>query len=729
MKMRILGLCLLTLVPIARARAGNETGNAKSIMSFLTFSRDRTKILFSDVLFDKKTGEPLARPMDDIGLGGSGLSPDARRAVGFSSYDDQVAKVWDVRSGEKLFELKHGAELAYAKFTPDGEKIVTASKAGLVRVWAAENGSPLGEVRTNFRGWGEIEFSADSKQAWVTSWISGTYNSHDFEILDLDRYQLEPSLRAEDFYADRLDGNPVLFDRGISEKGLAARQCHSYPLRCFIYFFDLDHQKFVRKIESMDDHFSVTPDGKTLATFDGEVLVLWDISTGKQVRSLKTEKIEKVWPFMISRDGNRLLMGDEGRLLLWDLESGQITQTGINANGSGLTRFGLADEFAVQDTHWGARSLRVFRFSDGAFVRAYNVISTGMPFASNDGSTLVIRGGSHVNSVRVFDGRSGAFVRALRGPDQSALFPISLSSGGRYLLTSSKSEMDTINQLDSDYVLSLWSLASGKRVTDLKGHRAFHGYFHYFSDDESLGVTLSRDGKVLFVWKTSDGEVQSTIPLEKEVELFDIQFRPSSHQLAIKVREWPGGNEVLRSFDADTGALLWSREEENLDPIQFSADGSRGLSKVRRGGGSGVSFFWSADSGKTLGSIGYYGDACRLSPSGDEIYSLAAWELKAWDASTLKEIGKLAFDRYAILDDSLAVSPEGRYLKVSPNRPQELPGFWIIDSSTLKILWSGNIWSSSRFLTGGLLLEKLNRSELLIRKQDSGEVVKKIRLY
>src|SRR5207237_93972 len=54
------------------------------------------------------------------------------------------ARVWDAATGEPVTPpLKHGGEVHYASFSPDGRRVATASEDGTARVWDAVTGEPV----------------------------------------------------------------------------------------------------------------------------------------------------------------------------------------------------------------------------------------------------------------------------------------------------------------------------------------------------------------------------------------------------------------------------------------------------------------------------------------------------------------------------------------------------------------------------------------------------------
>ena len=72
------------------------------------------------------------------------FSPDGQRVV--TASDDKTARLWDAASGKPIGEpMKHEDVVNSAQFSPDGQRVVTASEDKTARLWDAASGKPIGE--------------------------------------------------------------------------------------------------------------------------------------------------------------------------------------------------------------------------------------------------------------------------------------------------------------------------------------------------------------------------------------------------------------------------------------------------------------------------------------------------------------------------------------------------------------------------------------------------------
>jgi dipeptidyl aminopeptidase/acylaminoacyl peptidase len=94
------------------------------------------------------------------------FSPNGQRVV--TASNDKTARVWDAASGQPICEpMKHEEGVDSAQFSPDGQRIVTASFDKTARVWDATSGQPIGELMKHEEGVNSAQFSPDGQ--WVVT--------------------------------------------------------------------------------------------------------------------------------------------------------------------------------------------------------------------------------------------------------------------------------------------------------------------------------------------------------------------------------------------------------------------------------------------------------------------------------------------------------------------------------------------------------------------------------
>ena len=94
-------------------------------------------------IWETMTGTVIGKPLQHgDGVLSIAFSPDGNRVV--TASEDFTAMVWETATGKQLTPpLRHGHQVQDACFSPDGGWVATASTDQTARVWDAETGDPL----------------------------------------------------------------------------------------------------------------------------------------------------------------------------------------------------------------------------------------------------------------------------------------------------------------------------------------------------------------------------------------------------------------------------------------------------------------------------------------------------------------------------------------------------------------------------------------------------------
>ena len=137
------------------------------------FSPDGERLLTAGYgrarLSDSRSGQPIGEPLRHDGtINDARFSADGQRLV--TASDDGTARLWDGRSGQPLGEpLRHQGAVRRAVFSPDGERLATASADRQARLWNGRTGQALGEPLSHADTVNDVAFSADGQRVLTAS--------------------------------------------------------------------------------------------------------------------------------------------------------------------------------------------------------------------------------------------------------------------------------------------------------------------------------------------------------------------------------------------------------------------------------------------------------------------------------------------------------------------------------------------------------------------------------
>ena len=260
---------------------------------------------------------------------------------------DNVARIWDIESGEELKKLEgHEGLIGIASFLSGGKKVLTASRDGTVRIWDVESGKEL--QKSNWKGIAPY-FSPDGT-LYATQVET---NNFTHQIRDTSSGKVLHTINGP-FVAFSPDGQKIATTGGwsMSGRGSLIYDVKSgevlKELEDTLFDFSLDWKKCAtvhvregmagddgeittrildteswRTLSRIDGRFlAFSPDGSKVITLgDRFVIRMWDVESGKELYKFDHSISGKRTHVRFSPDGKKVVLAsDNGIIRVWTFE-------------------------------------------------------------------------------------------------------------------------------------------------------------------------------------------------------------------------------------------------------------------------------------------------------------------------------------------------------------------------------------------------------------------------
>ncbi len=235
-------------------------------------------------------------------------SPDGTK---IASSGDRSIKIWNVADEKLIFEMPHGYTNCF-NWSPDGKWIA----AGLfnstdIKIWEVENGIDGGYIHGNSGSVIRICWSPDGKRIATVS-DDRTCNIWDFNSASLIKtvYKHHGSL---DCVSWSPDGKKIAI--GSTDEDFNA----------YVKIWDASTYTMV---DSVPGHtfISWSPDSKSIATIIDNVILTWDVSSGKEIKSFNGH-LSNVYSIDWSSDGRRIVSTSYDKTVkIWDAADGSVVK-------------------------------------------------------------------------------------------------------------------------------------------------------------------------------------------------------------------------------------------------------------------------------------------------------------------------------------------------------------------------------------------------------------------
>jgi RNA polymerase sigma factor (sigma-70 family) len=306
-------------------------------------------------------------PAGDLPVRALAFAPDGQTLA--SAGEDRAVKLWDVRTGRELRELRGHANFVFSvAFSPDGKTLATGGMSSgntrdtTVRLWDAATGKEVTSLE-HTAGHHSLAFSPDGKtlaagsgpvRLWELSAgapkvraeldvpegvVHAVAFSPDGKVL---ASAADRTVRLWDPVSGKLfarsDGKDQVFAVAFSPDGrVLAVSGRGEDRTGPIHLLEVPTGKEIRRISG--HRFGVTalafsPDGKTLVSgSDDKTVRIWDVTTGKEIGVLAGNR-GAVTALAVSADGKWMAtVGGDGTIQIWRRRGTAAAQAGRPAEG------------------------------------------------------------------------------------------------------------------------------------------------------------------------------------------------------------------------------------------------------------------------------------------------------------------------------------------------------------------------------------------------------------
>jgi WD40 repeat protein/serine/threonine protein kinase len=485
------------------------------------------------------------------------FSPDGRRVVTASR--DHTARVWDVSTGEAVTPpLRHADIVFRAAFSPDSRLVVTASHDQTARVWDVRSGQAIGPPMPHNSSVEDASFSPDGR--WVvTASTDGTARVW-----------------------DALTGQP-----------------RTPPIK---------HALWLHSV-------SFSPDGRHIVTASHDSTArVWDAATGQPTAPPLVHG-DAVINAAFSPDGRRVITASEDHTArLWDAATGQQVGPALEC-GDRVLRAAFSPDGRYVSTCGYDTTARVWDAATGRAVSPSMKHRNSVrctPFSPDGRYVLTV---SYDHTARVWEATTGEPVTPPLWHN-SLISTACFSPDGRRVVTAS-----------ADWTARLWEIGRDSASRTL--HHGENLACSAFSPDGRSLVTASADGTAR-VWSAQSGQ-PLTGPLRHDKHVDHASFSPDSRRIVTA-----SADHTARVWDAATGQALLPPLVHPHSVVQatFSPEGDRILTAST----DGTARIWDAHTGAPLGQP--FGHGQRLftavfSADGRRVVTASAdGTARVWDAAT-----------------------------------------------------------------------------------------------
>jgi WD40 repeat protein len=559
--------------------------------------------------------------------------------------------------------LRHADRVRAVAFSPDGKSLASGGWDGMIRVWDVATGKPKNTCDSGL-GWiYDLAYSPDGRHLVAgADRVVRAFHTKSMTVA----YQLEAGRGRNYGVAFSPDGKLL----AASDSEVTVR----------VWDWNANKQLLQLRGQAGDDApVRFSPDGKYLAApAKGGVAILWELATGKEVRTFTPNGPNGVYTGLaFSPDGKTIAtchhyyvpvnsnrMHAVGATHLWDLRSGKrVREIPHSAKERYASSVAYSPDGAMLAVSYMGGAVQLWNPTTGDLLQQLQDYrhNFGDPYQlafSPDGKLLACAGNDNV--ARLWETATGRALFRAADEHEGAIKRLHVTPDGKTLVA-----------VSNDHRINFWDVNSQA----LRQSRVVESWINT-SD-------LSKDGKIfafgggdghVHLWETASATEIRRLPKvdHPEAQVIAIAFAPDGKRLFATYGEWLLSLATARLWDLSTGKMGHELDVPGglQEAAAFSADGktvsaintNRGRNdremSIRR---------WNVETGKeTLRAAIDPNDCFAVFSADGRTFATSAHEMPItiWDTETGRRRFSAGGD--AGSQSCLAFSPNGHFLASAP---------------------------------------------------------------
>lgn len=485
-------------------------------------------------------------------------------------------RVWSVATGQQLLTLHHANWIWRIAFSPDGKLLATSSIDQVAKIWDVATGECLHTLEGEVDGCFAVTFSPDGR------WLIGS-GDLSVKVWDTVSWQQNITLtgHTEKVIAVACSKQPLVsggyilasssYDRTIklwdSSTGNCLYTLEGHTAAVFHIIFSPDDQLLSsasadhtiqlwevatgRHIKTLEGHKGVVP-ATTFITghnmlascsFD-RTIRLWNLQTGQCFKTLQGHA-KDIWFIAASPNGQLLASnGDDKFIKLWDVQTGKCWK---NFQGHSEQIFSIAcsPDGSILASASDNKTIALWDISTRQMIKSWQG-HDGWIWTiafSPDGKLLASSGGDH--RTKVWDVQTGKCLHFIE--NQDLMLGVAFSPDGQTLATNSGHSN-----------VGLWDLHTYHCTATLEGHIAWIWGLAFSPDGQWL-ASISDDSTAK-LWNPKTKECIITLTEHAE-RVWTATFTPDARSLVtgsddFTAKLWDvSTGKCLKTFEGHTNAI------------------------------------------------------------------------------------------------------------------------------------------------------------------------------